>query len=264
MDYYNIFNDNISDKLFMKSNFISGINIVFFLALSIQVPVYAQQSSGEADKKVIDNFETYETGTIADRWKYITKSGDELPVSEALEEGERFHVMQEDGNKYLRVETQNESIRLSQVNGSTINWNIQQYPYLKWKWRAQYLPQGASEKDKNDSGGAIYVTFGTDWLGRPKSIKYTYSSSLPVGTKVGFGSLTVIVASSAAEGSVGDWKTVERDLLDDYEDVFGGFLKKGTPPDRPLSITIWGDSDSTNDSSKVDFDDIMLLKEPSM
>ncbi len=227
-------------------------------------PANAQQAANDAGNKIIiDNFESYPTGTIADKWKYITKSGDELAVVEALEKGERFHVMEEEGNKYLRVETQNESIRLSQVNGNAFNWNIQEHPYLKWKWRALHLPEGASEKDKNDSGGAIYVTFGTDWLGRPKSIKYTYSSSLPVGTRVGFGSLTVIVASSAVEGYVGDWKTVERDLLEDYEDVFGGFLKKGTPPDRPLSVTIWGDSDSTNDSSKVDFDDIILLPEPT-
>lgn len=244
-----------------KINILSFIAIVTGLLVA-QNPVNAQQSSGDSGNRiVIDNFETYESGTIADQWKYITKSGDELPVREALEEGERFHVMKEGDNKYLRVETQNESIRLSQVNGTAYDWNIQQYPYLKWKWRALLLPEGASEKDKNDSGGAIYVTFGTDWLGRPKSIKYTYSSSLPVGTRVGFGSLTVIVASSAVEGPVGDWKTVERDLLEDYEDVFGGFLKKGTPPDRPLSITIWGDSDSTNDSSKVDFDDIILLPE---
>lgn len=229
------------------------------------VPTKGQQTENGADNRIIiDNFESYETGTIADQWKYITKSGDELPVMDALEEGERFHVMEENGNKYLRVETKNESIRLSKVNGNAFNWNIQQYPYLKWRWRALHLPEGASEKDKNDSGGAIYVTFDTDWLGRPKSIKYTYSSSLPVGTRVGFGSLTVIVASSALEGSVGSWKSVERDLLEDYEDVFGGFLKKGTPPDRPLSITIWGDSDSVNDSSKVDFDDIVLLPESSL
>lgn len=248
----------------MKSKFIPSVAAVALALLLLQPTVYAQQATDATNKKVIDNFESYETGTIADSWRYITKSGDELTVSEALEEGERFHVMEEEGNKYLRVETQNESIRLSKVNGSAIDWNIQRYPYLKWKWRAQHLPEGASEKDKNDSGGAIYVTFGTDWLGRPKSIKYTYSSSLPVGTKVGFGSLTVIVASSALGGPIGNWKTVERDLLDDYEDVFGGFLKKGTPPDRPLSITIWGDSDSTNDSSKVDFDDIVLLQEPSL
>ncbi len=240
---------------------LGSIGIIIGL-LFAHMPVNAQQVSDDTvNRIIIDNFEAYETGSIADSWKYITNSGDELPVKEALEEGERFHVMEEEGNKYLRVETQNESIRLSQVNGTAYDWNIQQYPYLNWKWRALHLPEGASEKDKNDSGGAIYVTFGTDWLGRPKSIKYTYSSSLPVGTKVGFGSLTVIVVSSALEGSVGNWKTVERDLLEDYEDVFGGFLKKGTPPDRPLSITIWGDSDSTNDSSKVDFDDIMLFPE---
>lgn len=219
----------------------------------------AQQSGEDSSKIVLDNFESYTEGAIADEWKYITESGDQLPAKEALETGEQFNVQQEDGNQFLHVETQNESIRLSKVNGKSFDWNINDQPYLSWEWRALHLPENANEKEKNDSGGAIYVTFGTDWLGRPKSIKYTYSSSLPVGTKVGFGPLTVIVVANPEEQPVGEWHSVKRNLLEDYRDVFGGFLKSGSPPEKPLSVTIWSDSDSTNDISKIDFDNIELL-----
>ncbi|MDX1587135.1 MAG: hypothetical protein R3222_10330, partial [Balneolaceae bacterium] len=115
----------------MKKNPFVKILAIISTVFLMQSPVDAQQTAkGSENRLIIDNFERYETGTIADTWKYITKSGDELPVREALEEGERFHVMEESGDKYLRVETQNESLRLSQVNGSSFNWNIQEYPYL--------------------------------------------------------------------------------------------------------------------------------------
>jgi Protein of unknown function (DUF3047). len=98
------------------------------------------------------------------------------------------------------------------------------------------------------------VTFGSDWLGRPKSIKYTYSSSLPVGTTVSFGPLKVIVVDSAREPRAGEWETVQRRIRDDYRQVFGG-----SPPDRPVSITLWSDSDTTGDEAVVDIDDLELL-----
>ena len=148
----------------------------------------------------------------------------------------------------------NEAIRYSQRNGKEFDWSINELPRLKWRWRAHHLPEGASEKGENDTGAALYVTFGSDWLGRPKSIKYTYSSSLPVGTVVSFGPLKVIVVDSKREPGLGEWKTIQRNVVDDYHQVFGG-----DPPDRPLSITFWSDSDTTGDYAKVDFDDIQLL-----
>src|SRR5690625_7757155 len=98
------------------------------------------------------------------------------------------------------------------------------------------LTDCANEASNNDTGAAVYVTFDTDWLGRPRSIKYTYSSTLPVGTVVRFGPLRVIVTDTGADG-IGDWRQVDRDVVRDYQQVFGG-----DPPDRPLSSTLWRDS----------------------
>ena len=50
--------------------------------------------------------------------------------------------------------------------------------------------------------------------------------------------------------------TVERDVVADYERVFG---KK--PSAQPHLITLWSDSNDTESVAEVDFDNIMLLPE---
>jgi hypothetical protein len=204
--------------------------------------------------RVVDDFERYEVNSIPNRWLRVNSRNDVRPAEDALKSGERFEVLEEDGNQFVRLYTNGEYIRFSLRNGKEFDWNLNTYPRLRWQWRALTLPEGASEKGKNDTGGAVYVTFGKDWLGRPKSIKYTYSSSLPTGTVVSFGPLKVIVADSKQEPRMGECKTETRHVINDYRQVFGG-----DPPDRPVSITISGDSDTTGDESKVDIDDITLL-----
>jgi len=204
--------------------------------------------------RVIDDFESYEDGGSPSRWKFITSGKEVWPLERIMTEREKFYVVEENGNKFGRVFTKGEALRFTLRNGANFEWDLRRYPRLQWRWRALQLPEGASEKDKNDVGAALYVTFGTDWLGRPKSIKYTYSSSLPVGTVVSFGPLKVIVVDSATEPGLGQWKTVQRDVISDYKQVFGG-----SPPDRPASITVWSDSDTTDDLARADFDDIKLL-----
>lgn len=229
-----------------------GISAIILLLTALCFPTKAQMKKFPPEI-VVDNFEDYAVNTVPTTWWYITPSSNRISAPKALEKGERFHVRQEKENKFLRVKTVNESIRFSQTKQGDLSWNVRKQSVLQWRWRAHHLPEGASERDENDAGGAIYVTFGTDWLGRPKSIKYTYSSSLPVGTVVDFGQLYVIVVNSKSESEVGKWKTVRRNLLKDYRQIFGEL-----PPERPLSITIWSDSDTTEDWAEVDFDDIEL------
>lgn len=206
------------------------------------------------DRKVVDDFESYDVGVVPDNWVRVESKDDVRPAAQALQSGESFEVLKEEGNQFVRMYTDGEYIRFSQRNGYEFDWNVRDHPRLSWRWRAHTLPEGASEKGENDTGGAVYVTFGSDWLGRPKSIKYTYSSSLPVGTVVSFGPMKVIVADSAREPRLGQWKTQTRNVISDYRQVFGG-----DPPKRPVSITVSGDSDTTGDESKVDIDDIVLL-----
>lgn len=230
-----------------------GVLVWAVVVSAVSVPAHAQPGQ-PSPEVVVDDFEEYSVDTVPSTWWYIAPSGKRIVAPEALEKGELFHVRQEAENKFLRVKTVEESIRFSRTKEGTLSWNVRKRPILQWQWRAHHLPEGASERDENDVGGAIYVTFDTDWLGRPKSIKYTYSSSLPVGTVVDFGQLYVIVADSKVNSETGEWHSVQRNLLEDYEEIFGG-----RPPAHPLSITIWSDSDTTKDWAQVDFDDIKIV-----
>lgn len=215
---------------------------------------HARRAGSDTGKVVVEDFEADDAGGPPANWHFITSDKQVWRPRRALDSNEEFSVVREEGNQFVRAITRGEAIRFSIRNGNEMDWSLRVHPRLEWRWRAQQLPEGASEKGKNDVGGAVYVTFGTDWLGRPKSIKYTYSSALPIGTVVSFGPVKVIVVDSAREPRLGEWKTVQRNVINDYKQVFGD-----NPPERPKSITLWSDSDTTGDKSKIDVDDITLL-----
>lgn len=234
-----------------------GAIVLIGLLWSLFSPLIAQDSghsSGTRAAIVVDNFEENSPGTFPDGWVFVESDKKVKSYEESKDPGEIVKVMEENGDRFVRLITRGKALRYSKRNGVDFEWNLNERPRLKWRWRALTLPEGASEKDKNDTGGAVYVTFGEDWLGRPKSIKYTYSSSLPVGTVVSFGPLKVIVVDSGAEPRQGEWQPVQRNVVNDYRQVFSG-----DPPDEPVSITIWSDSDTTGDEAKVDIDDLELL-----
>jgi hypothetical protein len=204
---------------------------------------------------VLENFESDAVGQYPSRWRYLSsrtrRFQDPAPQ---MAPDESFKIVAERGNKFVRAYTEGEAQRIS-LPDSELDWKLSEYPKLRWSWRAHALPGGAREDRVNDSGGAVYVSFSkTDWLGRPLSIKYTYSTTLPVDTSVSTGNVKIIVVSSGRNG-IGEWESVERDVVDDYDRLFGG-----DPPDEPFTITLWSDSDDTKSVGEVDFDDIRLVK----
>lgn len=227
---------------------------VLLIVIPLQGTAQSHNGSNGANKKVVEDFESYEAGELPSRWKFVAGKKEALPLEEVVNEREKFYVEEEDGNKFVRAYTEDEAQRITLRNGTDFEWDLDRHPHLQWEWRALRLPEGASERGKNDTGAAVYVTFGEDWLGRPKSIKYTYSSTLPVGSVVNFGPLKVLVVSSGADSDTGEWKTIRRDVIADHRQLFGG-----GPPNRPLSITLWSDSDSTHDVAEADFDNFALL-----
>ncbi|PSQ69805.1 MAG: hypothetical protein BRD29_00890 [Bacteroidetes bacterium QH_2_67_10] len=227
-----------------------------FLAVSIAVstvPVAAQTSP--VAPTLVDDFESYDLGTRPEAWKYITRSRDAVALSEAIEKGrEDVRVRQEDGNQFVRLTTRNDALRITQRGAAEFDdWNADKRPYLQWRWRALHLPQGA---DKQDTGAAVLVTFDSDWLGRPKNIKYAYSTEYPVGKTIDEGNTHVIVVASGQEDDTGEWKTETRNVVEDIENHFGQ-----SPPYESLAITLWSDSDEVHDRSKADFENIRLLSE---
>ena len=216
----------------------------------------AAAGGGAPESLLIEDFQSYEAGTVPSRWEYFSRRDKSfIDPDDLMSEDRRFFVVQEGGNRFIRGFTHGEAQRISLGNERAgFQWQLKQHPRLGWRWRANELPAGAREDDVNDTGGAVYVTFPRkDWLGRPHSIKYTYSSTLPIGRSVDSGPVKIIVASTGADG-YGDWVTVKRNVVEDYRRLFGD-----DPPDEPFSITLWSDSDNTGAKAEVDFDDIRLL-----
>ena len=234
---------------------------IIALFIAVSTPVVPQFNNVLLEELLIDDFEGYNDGELPLRWKYLEEDGLVQVEPHHMRPDEEFFVVQEDGNKFLRAFTQGEAVHLSMANEEDFEWNLKTHPYLSWDWRANKLPEGASEDNPklNDAGLGFYVTFYFKkglLLRRPVSIKYTYSSSLPVGTILKQGTLRVIVVSNGKEG-YGNWVNIERNVWKDYRKAFGG-----TPPDRPLSIRLWSDSDDTGKIGEGDFDNIMLTELP--
>lgn len=242
----------------MRYNPISTLLPLALLAWVVAAVGVARSQAQEpapVEPVVIEDFEDYPPGVPPHRWMRV--SGRRLvDVPRELDrDRDYFEVVRENGRSFVRIYTSNESTQVIRPNGDGYKWNLGSHPILQWEWRALKLPDGARETDRsrNDSGAALYVTFSRDWLGRPRVIKYVYSSTLPVGTVADYGRLRVLVVSSGTEG-LGEWKTIERDVVADYQRIFGG-----EPPAEPLAVMLWSDSDDTESVSEVNFDNIVLL-----
>ena len=231
------------------------------LALSLSViwsvgaPVDVKAQSGSI---VVDDFEQDSAGDYPSNWVHVSGGGDVYDVSRGMDDDSEWaRVRNENGRSFLRTYTKSEALRITARSGKEFDWQLGEHPWIEWKWRIHAYPEGAAETDRgrNDTAAAMYVTFGSDWLGRPKSIKYTFSSTLPVGTTDKQGALRIMVIDSANEPRVGQWKTMRRNIRSDYRQLFGE-----NPPNDPISITVWNDSDTISDqTSEADFDNIRLL-----
>ncbi|MCY3615853.1 MAG: DUF3047 domain-containing protein [Bacteroidetes bacterium] len=209
---------------------------------------------------VIEDFEQYEVNSLPHLWRMPDKnmrSMRELPLDHARP-NDFVDVVAEDAGNVLRAYTEGESVQVALSRADELVWNIESFPRLRWRWRADELPDGAREDTRslNDTGAALYVAFDcNDWLGRPCTIKYTYSSTLPTDTRVRYGRLFAWVVTTASD-VMGEWVTIERNVVQDYERIFGR-----TPPGNPIYIMIWSDSDNTGGVADVYFDDLVVLAE---
>ena len=210
---------------------------------------------------LIDDFESYPDGGLPTKWRYLHERKLVAVTPEHMRPKEKFYVVEDGGNKVLRVYTEGEAVHLTMAQGEEgFTWDLETHPRLSWDWRAIRLPEGAREdKEKfNDTGAGFYVFFGMSGfiIKRPVGIKYTYSSTLPVGTVSTYGKLKVIVVSSGKDG-YGAWEHIERNVLEDYIEVFGK-----PPKENPRIIRLWGDSDNLDTIAEADFDNIKLLPKP--
>lgn len=151
------------------------------------------------------------------------------------------------------------------------------YPVLRWRWKAQQLPEGVDlrRKDRDDAPARVYVAFRhvpsrVPLLERVKyeiirliygrypphaSLAYVWGSGSSAGTM--FPSpytdrVRIVVVESGAE-RLGRWLRYGRNYYDDYRRAFA------EEPPPVAGVAIMTDSDNTGSRITAYYGDIELL-----
>ena len=173
---------------------------------------------------------------------------------------ETYHIKQIEGQSYLSVETNGSDCFIIKP----FKLDLVEYPYLNWKWKANKLPLDGDESEKSlcDVPASIAVVISRNRI-FPKSIKYTWSTTLEKGTltKSPYAKwparCDIRVLQSGPNDS-GDWIHQKVNVLEDFKRFY---KKKKVRSKKVRAIVIMTDSDNTGTPSAADYDDIFFSKE---
>jgi len=216
-----------------------------FLVLMLSVATVTQGSDQIALTETIvalENFEQYPSQAFPSNWKVRGDEEDARLV---------YRVAEEDGNHFLHARAEKRGVQI----GLTKTFPPKQFPVLQWRWRVKQLPSGANEKvlEANDSAAGVYVVFDSTLV--PRAIKYVWSSSLPVGTRMDspvYWRAKVVVLESGVS-AVGEWRKETVNFYEDYKKLFG------FEPGEVEGVALLTDSDATSTVAEADYDDFTLL-----
>ena len=131
-------------------------------------------------------------------------------------------------------------------------------PFVGWEWKVESFPGRKSKetlkgKEEFDFAAQFYVVFYSRFFLKMKAIQYVWTESLPVGT-VGPSPYTKNVMIMVLEpGESSSWKYEERDIREDFRQLFGYELEKNIE-----AVSFMTDSDSTESGAVAYFGDIKL------
>ena len=190
----------------------------------------------------LDTFDSYLPSSFPGQW---VVRGDEATAKAV------YSIAEEGGNRFLRAYADKQDVQI----GISHSPKPKEFPALQWRWRVKQLPTGADERAEktNDSAAAVYVVFDSTLF--PRAIKYVWSTSLPIGTRmqspVYWRSRVVVLQSGATR--IGEWQHEVINYYQDYKDFFG------EEPSKVIGIAVLTDSDTTKSIAEAHYDDFSLL-----
>jgi len=216
--------------VFLLSLLVSGIS---------QVPGISGDVPGAARK--VEDFSSFEPGSFPEGWK--SRGGD----------GSKVYRVRSNKESYLEANAVDSAVTMAKK----FDYDLKEYPFLEWQWRALELPQGGDERYKKtgDSAAAIYVIF--EGRFRPDNMKYVWSASLPVGTTTEspYSSKTKIVVLRNQSSPLGEWVSERVNVYADYKRLFG------REPKLVQAIGLMSDSDNTGTRAVAHYKGIMISKQ---
>jgi DUF3047 family protein len=194
----------------------------------------------EEDAIVLDNFDQHGAGKFPKKWAGASNDAQGI-----------YRIEAEADNHFLRARADNKAVQI----GLDYVFNPKKLQQLKWRWRVRALPTGANEKlaEKHDAAAQVYVIFDSQYW--PRIIKFTWSTSLPPGSRftnpLYDRGRVVVLRSGAADPAT--WFEEKVNFYAEYKKFFGN------EPGQVQGIGILTSSDSTKSSAIADYDDFVLL-----
>lgn len=198
--------------------------------------------------RLVEDFSTSEIGKFPSGWEARDDDTKELARD--------VYLVEKDGTRNVLHGTWKE--RTVTIGRPIRDWNFEEYPILQFEWKAVKLPPGAveTEEDKNDTAAGVYAI----WKLAPpmfiRGIKYSWSSSLPVGTRASkrLNHDQLVVMESGSK-NVGTWQSVRVNVLRHYRELFDRDDAK-----RPDGIALMTDADNTSSAAEALFADFKLCR----
>jgi hypothetical protein len=218
---------------------ISLIGILLFIIVTGITLTVSERKDGSI--KLVEDFSRFAINTFPGGWRSRGGSGPDV------------YRVRLDGDKYLEAKADGSAVTIAKK----FEYDHRKYPVLKWQWRVVELPKGADERYKKtgDSGAGIYVIF--PGLLFPETIKYVWSSSLPIGTvtESPFSRDTKIVVLRNHSSPLVTWVSEKVNVYDDFRKLFD------REPDDVIAIGIMSDSDNTGASALAHYKKISVSEE---
>ncbi len=210
------------------------------LALLLAGPVHAPARD---DCIVLEDFARSAEGAFPEGWK-VRKDA-----------GRAAYVVRAEGPlRYLRASARNLGIQAALQR----EWDLKEYPVLRWKWRPREFPQGADERSgKNDSAVGMYAVFPYSSFA-VRSLKYIWSENVPKGAELeaSRGLTKMLVLESGAPAERDRWVEERVNVAEDYTRRFSD---PALP--KPIGIAVLTDSDDTRSYAEGDYADFEACRD---
>jgi hypothetical protein len=131
--------------------------------------------------------------------------------------------------------------------------DIKKTPYLRWRWRAKVLPEGADGRVRSRDDQAIGIYVGSGSTLNNKSVSYRWDTQTPIAAEgnasYGFGVIKVKwhTLRNKEDAVAGEWIEEERNVAEDFKRAWGYY-----PDDVYLSVSC--NSQYTGSQAVADLD----------
>ncbi|HUP89484.1 MAG TPA: DUF3047 domain-containing protein [Longimicrobiales bacterium] len=192
---------------------------------------------------VLDDFRTSAVGQFPADWKVRKDAAKKA-----------YTVKEEQGTRFLHAQAEGLGVQAAKQ----VEWNLDEYPILAWRWRPVAFPNGADEREssRNDSVLAVYLLVPYSNIRGPRAVKYIWSEQARVGTSLESNmGLTKVRVIRSGRAGINAWSEERVDARATY---LAAFAVETAP--KPAGFGVLTDADDTKSTATGDYADFRACR----